>query len=93
MEYLKPWGRPSKALVQEIEARLRQELKNVVETEFAEHAHGGLQITIWYALYLYDTPLLYSQYTGALWMIVSAHCQRLRRFESTRHAQWSNVLQ
>jgi len=45
--YLQHWERPSKALVQEVETRLRKELRKVVETEFAEHVHGGLQLAVW----------------------------------------------
>lgn len=54
--YLQPWERPSKALVQEVEARLRKELKKVVEGEFAEHVHGGLQLTVWYDLGWSESP-------------------------------------
>ena len=54
--YLQPWERPSIALVQEVEARLRKELKKVVEGELTEHVHGGLQLTVWYDACWYESP-------------------------------------
>ena len=56
---LKHWERPSKALVQEVETRLRKELKKVVENEFSEHTHGGLQLHVWYVSRLHESPSLY----------------------------------
>ena len=56
---LKDWERPLRALVQEVETRLCKELKKIVEMEFAEHTHGGLQLHVWYVSFLYGSPSLY----------------------------------